>query len=178
LAYMNRPYTQADYLGLCAGLVERIPDMTITTDIIAGFPTETEERFASSVFVCEEVRYRKAHVFRFSPRFGTPADQWGDPVSTEEKQRRSLVLGEVSARTGVDHARRFVGRTMRVLVEGKIGRDGLMGGLTDNYLEVKFAAPASAARSFVWVRLDEEGSGTLFGEIVPEPRAQGLRVVG
>lgn len=178
LADMNRPYTQADYLGLCAGLYERIPDMTITTDIMVGFPTETEERFASSAFVCEEVRYRKAHVFRFSPRFGTPADQWGDPVSTEEKQRRSLILGEVSARTGAGHARRFLGRTMRVLVEGKIGRDGLMGGLTDNYLEVKFTAPASAARSFVCVRLDEERGGTLYGEIVPEPRGHGLRVVG
>lgn len=164
LADMNRPYTQADYLALCDGLSARIPDLSLTTDIMVGFPTEDETRFGSSLAVCEQARFLKAHLFRFSPRHGTPADQWGDPVSPEEKVRRSLVLNEVTSRTGAEHARRFLGRTLRVLVEGKM-REGLLHGLTDNYLDVRFAGSPSLGGSFVHVRVDELRETTLYGEI-------------
>lgn len=169
---MNRPYTQADYLELCARLYREVPDISITTDIMVGFPTETEAFFESTLEVCEQVRYLKIHSFRFSPRFGTPADAFGDPVSPQEKQRRAVALNEVSARTGAEHARRFLGRTMRVLVEGKTTRDGLLEGLTDNYLTVQFAGPLSLQRDFAWVRLDEERGGVLLGEHVSQPVAE------
>ncbi|MBI5708343.1 MAG: tRNA (N(6)-L-threonylcarbamoyladenosine(37)-C(2))-methylthiotransferase MtaB [Armatimonadetes bacterium] len=174
---MNRRYAQDDYIRLCHKLYEAVPDLSITTDIMVGFPTEDEERFASTLHVCEEVRYLKGHVFRFSPRWGTPADQWGDPVSPEEKQRRSVLVQQATQRTGEAHARRFLGRTMRVLAEGKENRDGLMHGLTDNYLEVAFAAPPSIARTCVWVRLDEARNGTLYGELAPEPTQANGRLV-
>lgn len=166
---MNRPYRRGDYLELCGRLYEQIPDLSITTDIMVGFPTETPERFANTLDVCDRVQYLKVHSFRFSPRFGTPADQWGDPVDSKEKQARSLALNEVSSRTGSAHARRFLGRTLRVLVEGKTTREGLLEGLTDNYLSVRFAGPTSLMRGFSWVRLEEEREGTLFGELAAEP---------
>jgi threonylcarbamoyladenosine tRNA methylthiotransferase MtaB len=164
LADMNRPYTQADYLATCARLYERVPDMSITADVMVGFPTESEERFASTVYVCREAGYLKSHVFRFSPRYGTPADRFGDPVPPAVKQRRAQEIAAIGRTTGSAHARRFLGRTMRVLVESKVGRDGLMGGLTDNYLEVRFPGPASWANTFVRVRLDEEREGVVYGE--------------
>lgn len=166
---MNRPYTQADYLDLCDRLYREVPDISITTDIMVGFPTESEEYFNSTLEVCERVRYLKIHAFRFSPRFGTPADAFGDPVSPQEKQRRAAALAEISTRTGAEHARRFVGRTMRVLVEGKTTKAGLLEGLTDNYLTVQFAGPLSLQRTFTWVRLNEEKSGVLLGELATKP---------
>jgi threonylcarbamoyladenosine tRNA methylthiotransferase MtaB len=174
---MNRPYTQDDYLRLCETLYRTVPDISITTDIMVGFPTETEERFASTVHVCNEAKYLKAHLFRFSPRYGTPADTWGDPVEPQEKQRRSLVLNDVTRRTGEEHIRRFLWQTMRVLVEGKIGKDGLLQGLTDNYLEVKFAGSPSLARQFAWVRLDEARDGVAYGELAGKPSDLRLRVL-
>lgn len=169
LTDMNRPYRRAHYLALCERLYDQVPDLSITTDIMVGFPTETQDKFENTVDVCERVQFLKVHAFRFSPRFGTPADAWGDPVPPQEKQRRSLVLAEISARTGVEHARRFLGQTMRVLVEGKTTREGLLEGLTDNYLTVRFAGPTSLMRDFAWVRLDEEKAGITFGELAPEP---------
>ena len=174
---MNRPYDQDDYLRLCDWLKAEIPDLTLTTDIMVGFPTETDERFESSVHVCERAEYLKVHAFTFSPRFGTPADAFGDPVPPAEKQRRRQALIDVSARTATAHQARFLGRTMRVLVEGKVSQDGRLQGLTDNYLSVKFAGPRSLVHEFCWVRLDDCRDGALTGELMPGPVNDALRVL-
>ena len=166
---MNRPYLQEDYLRLCKKLYKEIADISITTDIMVGFPTETDERFQSSVKVCEEVGFLKAHVFRFSPRFGTPADAFSDPISIEEKNRRASVLAEVSARTGAAHCAKFVGRTMRVLAEGKLSKDGLLEGLTDNYLTVQFSGPVSLQRQVCYVKLMRAEPTRLTGKLQPFP---------
>ncbi len=174
LADMNRPYSQADYLALCDCLYASVADLSLTTDIMVGFPTEDEARFESSLHVCREARYLKAHVFRFSPRFGTPADQWGDPISDVEKQRRSLAVSEATRATGEVHMRRFLGRTLRVLVESRHPESGVLRGLTDNYLEVRFAGPQSLVNTLAWVRLDELRNGSLLGELAAEPSGSHL----
>lgn len=165
LADMNRPYTQRDYLELCERLHRSVPDFSLTADVMVGFPTESEERFQSTLHVAREARYLKAHVFPFSPRPGTPADRWGDPIPPAEKQRRSALVSLIAAESGIAHRRRFLGRTMRVLVEDKVGADSLLQGLTDNYLEVRFAGPRTLARSFAHVRLDELREGAIYGEL-------------
>ena len=171
---MNRPYTQADYLSLCSWLKREVPGIALTTDILVGFPTETESRFLSSVRVCEEVGFLKAHVFSFSPRFGTPADQLGDPVSTEEKASRRQVLTEIASRTGDAYVAAHRGTVQRVLVEGKVGKDGLLEGLTDNYITVKFAGPTDLRRTLTWVRIEDVQGSTAFGELVPAPESRTL----
>jgi threonylcarbamoyladenosine tRNA methylthiotransferase MtaB len=174
---MNRRYGQEDYIRVCSDIYEQVPDVMLTTDILVGFPTETEERFQSSVEVCEAVKYLKAHVFRFSPRYGTPADKWGDPVDPQTKAARSKVLTEVTKRTAAEQRSRYLGRTMRVLVERKSKRDGMLEGTTDNWITVKFAGPAELARTMQWVRLDDEKDGVMFGELAAEPRGAELSVV-
>jgi len=166
---MNRPYTREDYLQLCEILYEAVPDIAITTDIMVGFPTETEARFLSSIDMCHRVGFLKGHVFRFSPRPGTAAYEWGDLVSSEEKQRRSQELMALTAETGNAFIRRFIGRTMRVLVEGKSSKTGTLSGLTDNYIEVHFAGPGSLVRDFAYVTIEHVEGGVAFGELADEP---------
>lgn len=176
LSDMNRRYDQSQFLALCDKVYKAIPDATITTDVMVGFPTETEERFESSVHVLKEARFLKAHVFRFSPRPGTPADQWGDPVSPQEKQRRAQVLSRLSEDMGRVNVRRFINRTMQVLVEGKIGRDGLLEGYTDNWVSVKFSGSPELTRSLQWIRLEEERDGVAYGELCSGPALTNLRL--
>lgn len=162
---MNRPYDQDRYLELCSWLQSEIPDISISADIMVGFPTETEERFLSSLHVVKTVGYQSIHVFSFSPRFGTPADHLGDPIPAEEKARRREVLTQAAKETGAAHAARFVGRRMEVLVESKVTPDGLLEGLTPNYLRVQFAGPKSLARRLATVEIQEARNGILFGEL-------------
>jgi len=171
---MGRPYRRKDYLDLCRRLQTTIPDLSLTTDILVGFPTETEERFEQTLDLCRQVGYLKVHAFRFSPRPGTPADRFGDLVPPNEKQERSRRLGELSACLASRHVGRFVGRTMRVLVEGKPCPDWTLEGLTDNYVTVKFAGPKSLARQFAWVRIEEERGGIAFGELASEVQGREL----
>ncbi len=166
---MNRRYDQQMYLDLCQRVYDRIPDCQITTDIMVGFPTETREHFEQSLEVVRQVKYLKAHVFRFSPRFGTPADAWGDPVSPEEKQARAKELADAAAQTGAEQMKRFLGRTMEVVVERKAGRDGLMEGVTSNWLTIKFTAPATTGGTLQWVRIEEFRDGVLYGELTSRP---------
>ena len=108
------------------------------------------------------VGFLKAHVFRFSPRFGTPADAWGDPVRPEEKRRRAEELTRLTTETGKARARRFLGRTLRVLFEGK---PGVLEGMADNGITVRAAGPSTMARTVQWVRIDEEREGIAYGEV-------------
>ncbi|MBS1709143.1 MAG: tRNA (N(6)-L-threonylcarbamoyladenosine(37)-C(2))-methylthiotransferase MtaB [Armatimonadetes bacterium] len=177
LADMGRRYRRDDFIDLCRRLRVEVPDVTVTTDIMVGFPTEGVEQFESTLDLCRQVRFLKAHVFRFSPRHGTPADAWGDPVSPEEKQHRAVTLAQLTDGIGREAARRFLGRTMRVLVESKTHKDGTLEGLTDNWLTVRFHGPESLKRTLQSVRLDEEANGTLYGEWVSAERANSLRMV-
>lgn len=174
LADMNRRYDQDAYLELCERLYADIPDVTLTTDILVGFPTETDERFEESVKVCQQAKFAKAHVFRFSPRPGTPADRFGDRVPNEVKQRRSQSLTQATAQTAIAHSRKFLGRTMPVLVE-KRRKDGLLEGLTDNYLEVRFPGPDALLKNLCEVKLVEPDGAAILGELAAPDRYEGLR---
>jgi tRNA-2-methylthio-N6-dimethylallyladenosine synthase len=115
---MRRTYTRERYLDRVALIREHVPDAAITTDIIVGFPGETEEDFAQTLEVCEQVGYDGAFTFIFSPRRGTEAATLADDVSHAEKVARMERLVEVVQRRAHERAQRFVGRTLEVLVEG------------------------------------------------------------
>jgi tRNA-2-methylthio-N6-dimethylallyladenosine synthase len=118
LKAMKRTYDRRRYMDRVAQIREHLPDVALTTDIIVGFPGETEAEFAQTLEVVEEVGYDGAFTFVFSPRRGTAAAEYPDQVSHPVKRERMQRLVEVVQRRARERAQRFVGRTMEVLVEG------------------------------------------------------------
>ncbi len=118
LKAMRRGYNREMYIEAVARLRAAVPDMAITTDVIVGFPGETEEDFELTRSLISEVRFDNAFVFKFSPRPGTPAAAMADDVSDEEKMRRNQVLLDDLDKQGRDINAAWVGRTVEVLAEG------------------------------------------------------------
>ena len=118
LKAMKRTYDRGRYMDRVAQIREHLPDAALTTDIIVGFPGETEEDFHETLEAAEEVGYDGAFTFVFSPRRGTAAAEYPDPVAHPVKVERMQRLVEVVQRRARERAERFVGRTMEVLAEG------------------------------------------------------------
>jgi tRNA-2-methylthio-N6-dimethylallyladenosine synthase len=165
LKAMRRTYDRERYLDRVALIREHVPDVALTTDIIVGFPGESEEDFAQTLEVVEQVRYDSAFTFIFSPRRGTEAAEITEglvphPVKVERMER----LLEAVQRHARERAQRFVGRTLEVLVEGNSRTDPeRLRGRTRHNKVVNFtglAAPGELTR----VRIDSATSQTLAGE--------------
>lgn len=143
LARMRRHYDTAWFRRLVKKVREVLPGVAITTDIMVGFPGETEEQFWHTYNFVREMKFSRLHVFKYSPRPGTPAASFPDQVSAEvkeERSRRMIMLGEELARA---FAASHLGMTVTVLVEEKLTGDSggdFLTGLTDNYLRVTFPA--------------------------------------
>jgi tRNA-2-methylthio-N6-dimethylallyladenosine synthase len=165
LKAMRRTYDRDRYMQRVAMIREHVPDVALTTDIIVGFPGETEEDFTQTLQVAEEVRYDAAFTFVFSPRRGTEAAVIDEglvahPVKVERMQR----LLEVVQRGARERAQRFVGRTLEVLVEGASRTDPeRLRGRTRHNKVVNFSGLA-AAGEVTQVRVDSATSQTLAGE--------------
>src|SRR5690242_20073471 len=150
LKRMRRTYTRERYLDRVALIREHVPDCAITTDIIVGFPGETEEDFTQTLEVADQVGYDGAFTFAYSPRRGTEAATLPDQVPHEVKVQRLERLVEVIQRRAQERAQRFVGRTLEVLVEGSSRTDpSRLRGRTTHNKVVNFdglAAPGDLAR--------------------------------
>ncbi len=119
LARMHRGYTRERYLELIAELQAAVPDVTLSTDIIVGFPGETETDFAQTLDVVERVGYDNVFIFRYSPRPGTPAAAMAEQIPLDVKAERNSRLLEVAGRIAAARSRRLLGRTVDVLVDGR-----------------------------------------------------------
>jgi threonylcarbamoyladenosine tRNA methylthiotransferase MtaB len=163
---MGRPYTRDEYVARCSEAKARVRDLAITTDIMVGFPTEDEVALGETVGVVKTVGYLAAHVFRYSSRPGTPAEELGDPVPHEEKMRRSKMVADVTADSGRAYRTGFIGRDLRVLVESAQRAVGLLKGHSDNYLELEFPGPGELVGDLVTVRVLADGARGMTGQIV------------
>jgi threonylcarbamoyladenosine tRNA methylthiotransferase MtaB len=164
LRRMRRPYTAAHYLDLLARVHAAVPGVAVTTDIIVGFPGETEEEFAESLATVEAAAFAKAHVFPFSTRPGTEAEAMPGQVAPETKKERMDRMLAAAAEAEQDFHRAHLGTRATVLWERP--RDGMGHGLTDNYLRVLSAGGAGLWNRFSEVELvglEEDG---VQGEIV------------
>ena len=166
LKAMRRTYTRERYLDRVALIREHVPDVALTTDIIVGFPGETEADFARTLSVCEEVGYDGAFTFVFSPRRGTTAGEITDGlVDHEVKVERMQRLVEVVQRRATERAQRFVGRTVEVLVEGTSRTDASrLRGRSRHNKAVNFSGVARAGE-IVPVLITGATSQTLTGEL-------------
>jgi tRNA-2-methylthio-N6-dimethylallyladenosine synthase len=118
LARMNRGYTRRRYLELIDELTETVPGIALSTDLIVGFPGETEADFQATVEMVERIRYDNVFAFRYSRRPGTPAAEMADQVPDEVKADRNTRLLEVATRVGAEKSRALEGRAVEVLVDG------------------------------------------------------------
>jgi threonylcarbamoyladenosine tRNA methylthiotransferase MtaB len=174
---MGRRNRVLDFEALARAARERIPGLTITTDLIAGFPGETDDDFEKTVSFARRIGFAHLHVFTYSARAGTAAARFDGQVPQAERRRRSRVLSELDAELGRAIRRSFVGDQRAVLWENSIpGGNGaaLWTGLTDNYLRVVAESPAGTSlhNRIGVVRLARLDGQDLWGEIVQASAVQ------
>lgn len=167
LKAMNRHYDKAHYLNLVEYARKRIPDLNLTTDIIVGFPGETREDFEQTLELMKTVCFDSAFTFIYSPRLGTKAAEMEDPVSAEEKGKWFRELLEVQGECGSESYQKYVGKTVRVLCEGK-GRtsETYFTGKSRQNIIVDFNGDEKDVGTFVNVRITEAKAWALIGEKV------------
>jgi tRNA-2-methylthio-N6-dimethylallyladenosine synthase len=170
---MNRGYSRARYLELIAELQETVPDLALSTDLIVGFPGETDEDFAQTVEMVERIGYDNVFAFRYSRRPGTPAAAMDDQVPDEVKAERNRVILEVAGRVAAARSGRLEGRVMEVLVDGVSRKSaGEMAGRTRCNRVVNFdAAGRDLLGRVVPVRIVRVLPHSLRGELIEDPEA-------
>ena len=160
LARMRRPYTAAEFEAFVTRIRNLVPEIGLTTDIMVGFPGETEAQFARTCELAERVRFSRIHVFPYSPRPGTAAFEMGDDVSPAEKARRKARVLDLGSRRMDEFAQRMIGTTVEVLAES--GGSGL----TDNYVRVAFRGDSRHVGEIVRVRVESVSRGVAHGRLV------------
>ena len=166
LARMNRPYTSRDFADFVCRARKLLPEIAITTDIMVGFPGETEDEFETSYNFAEEICFSRMHVFRYSPRPVTLAASMPNPVHDAEKDRRSARLIELGARCSEDFAHRLIGKDVSVLVEARRNTSKGLSGLTDNYIRVAFDGARDLVGKIVEVEVESAVGETALGKLL------------
>lgn len=151
LKKMNRHYKAAEYEHLCSVLREKFDDTTLTTDIMVGFPGESDEDFEETRNFAEKIGFEKIHIFPYSRRSGTPADKMDGQVSKAVKSERVRLLSETADKIREKFLSEQIGKILSVLVEEK-QKGGMLFGYTANYTPVKFVGEAEVG-SMAYVKI-------------------------
>ena len=166
---MRRGHTRAEYMDLIRQLKETVPGISLSTDIIVGFPNETESEFEDTLTLMKEVGFSSSFMFCYSPRPGTPAAEWPDTVAEAVKKKRlqkTIALqNELTRKQGT----RFVGKEVEVLVEGRTSRHGAdFKGRSPQYWMVNFTGEGKEFQSgeFAKVAVDEVYGHALKGKTI------------
>lgn len=175
LAAMKRGYTVGEYREMMHRIRERVPDATVSSDFIVGFPGETEESFQKSLELLEECRFKNSFIFKYSPREGTKAVALGDTVSEEEKKDRNNRMLEVQNRISLEDNKSQIGQIVEILVEGP-SKQSLKGaedspvkqmtGRTHSDRIVVYEGNDRQVGQFLPVQIVDATPHTLFGEVV------------
>jgi tRNA-2-methylthio-N6-dimethylallyladenosine synthase len=168
LARMRRGYTVDDYRRAAARLREAMPDFALTTDVIVGFPGETEEDFERTRAFMDEMRFDNAFIFKYSPRSGTPAAAWPDDVPAAEKMRRNKILLVDQDRRGMEIHEPLIGREIEVLAEGpSLRNESRWCGRTRTNKIAFFVNPGPVkVGDLVRIRITRVLPQTLYGDLV------------
>ena len=142
LKLMNRPYTSGDYFSLIEKIRNKIPDIGITTDVIAGFPQETDELFEQSCDFITKVGFSRLHVFKYSRRPGTGADKMEGQIEPGLKKDRVNTLTEIGEKLSYSFGKKHINKDCEMIFVQK-KKDGFLYGYTDNYMEVMTDKPYS-----------------------------------
>ena len=162
LCRMNRRYSTGEYFQKVAEIRDAMPDIAITTDVIVGFPGETEAQFEQSYWFCEGIGFADLHIFPYSARPGTPASRMADKVQEKFKKDRSRAMIDLAEQSSQGFRRRFIGKTMPVLWEEQ--KEGhLWIGHTGNYIKVVTRSNEPLANRLLQTELGIEHGDALWG---------------
>ncbi len=167
LKRMGRRYTREQYLELFNKIREKIPHCSITTDIIVGFPGETDEQFEDTMTLYDYCEYDLAYTFIYSPREGTPAAKMEDDIAMETKEQRLYRLNEMVTEKAYKKNQRFLGEVVEVLVDGTSKRDdNMLTGYTEHQKLINFKGNPEHIGQIVKVKITEVKTWALKGEEV------------
>lgn len=164
LKLMKRPYSRKQICSIISELRSKVPGISITTDVIVGFPGETEQDFDETVALFEAVKFNMAYIFKYSPRAGTVSATLPDDVLPSEKDRRNKILLDIVQRDSLLYNQSMLGTEVAVLVDGPAKRgEGKLSGRTANGYKVIFDGPGSDIGEFVNVKIEDFGITALYG---------------
>ena len=167
LREMNRHYDSAKYLSLIDQAYRLMPELSVTSDVIVGFPGETADEFEDTLSIVRRVRFTSLFTFIFSPRPGTKAATLEDPTPREEKNRRFKALTDLQESIAAQRTAAMRGKTYRVLVEEPGREEGFLSGRTEGNVIIEFPADASLIGTFQYVTVTEPKTWILKGELNP-----------
>ena len=165
LKRMNRRYTAEEFEEIVERLRKAYPDIIITTDIIVGFPLESNNEFNETYSFLNKIKFYKMHVFKYSPRTGTKAAAIKEQIPGEIKEKRSKALIELSNKNEEEYIKKYIGKTVEVLFEEQ-DKDGCFKGHTANYIIVKVQANSDICGKIIKVHISKKLKKELFGEIL------------
>ena len=166
LKKMGRKYTKEEYKKLFYEIKEKIPNCSITTDIIVGFPGETDKDFQDTIDLVNELKYDLAYTFIYSPREGTPASIMKDNISQEKKKERLSILNELINKYANEKNQAYKNKITEVLIEGKSDKEDRLMGYTDTMKLVNIKADKKYIGKIVKVKITDAKTWSLDGEIV------------
>ncbi|HHV38389.1 MAG TPA: tRNA (N(6)-L-threonylcarbamoyladenosine(37)-C(2))-methylthiotransferase MtaB [Tepidimicrobium sp.] len=166
LKRMNRRYTTGEFKNIVELIRRYMPEAGITTDIIVGFPGETKEQFEESCQFVKDIGFSRVHVFKYSPRRGTPASEFEDQIHGDVKNRRSERLISLSQEVSQSFIDRYIGQVVEVLFEEESrGNKGYMEGYTTNYIRVKAKGCHDISGEILPVKIMGKENNILIGKI-------------
>ena len=166
LKLMGRRYTREEYLTLFNKLKNKIKNVSISTDIIVGFPNETKEQFEDTIDLVNKCKFDLAYTFIFSKRVGTPAEKMKDEITLEEKEQRLYKLNDLINKYALENNKKLENQTVKVLVEAPSDKEGYLMGYTDTNKLVNLKCPETILGQIVNVKINEAKTWSLNGEYV------------
>ena len=148
LKAMRRHYTAAEFKNMCERIKTAIPDFNITTDLIVGFPGETEEDFIESAEMCREIGFSHIHTFKYSIRNGTKAATMPNQIPEKIKTERSAVIRNISSENKKRYFEQMIGKSQKMLIE-RISTDGIAQGYGENYIPMRLKGKGLEKNTFV-----------------------------
>ena len=166
LKLMGRRYTKEEYLTLFTKLKDKIKNVSISTDIIVGFPNETEEQFEDTIDLVNKCKFDLAYTFIFSKRVGTPAEKMKDEITLEEKEQRLYRLNDLINKYALENNKKLENKIVKVLVEAPSDKEGYLMGYTNTNKLVNLKGPETIIGQIVDVKINEARTWSLNGEYV------------
>ena len=164
LKLMGRKYTKEEYIELF-DKIKTIPNVSVSTDIIVGFPNETEEDFLETLDLVNYCKYDNAYTFIFSPREGTPAAKLSDSITLEEKEKRLYLLNDTVNKYFLENNKKLIDKVIPVLAEGVSEKDGMLFGYSDTNKLVNFVGDSSLIGKIVDVKITDAKTWSIDGKV-------------